>query len=110
MPVAYDMNAKNVFVFGGTSGINLGIAEAFANAGARLAVASRNPAKVDAAKAALTRDGKPASGYKLTHSADDGLLRLLILVHAKSGVLLGEAVQCFRKIHFGRAVLRGDRQ
>lgn len=65
MPVAYDMNAKNVFVFGGTSGINLGIAEAFANAGARLAVASRNPAKVDAAKAALTRDGRPASGYSL---------------------------------------------
>ena len=37
----------NVFVAGGTSGINLGIAQAFSRAGARVAVFSRNPERVD---------------------------------------------------------------
>ena len=39
----FDFSGKTVFVAGGTSGINLGIAEAFARAGARVAVMSRNP-------------------------------------------------------------------
>ena len=34
-------DGRNVFVAGGTSGINLGIAEAFAAAGANVAVMSR---------------------------------------------------------------------
>jgi NAD(P)-dependent dehydrogenase (short-subunit alcohol dehydrogenase family) len=38
-----------VFVAGGTSGINLGIAEGFAAAGARVAVMCRSKEKVDAA-------------------------------------------------------------
>ncbi len=50
----YDFTGKNVFVFGGTSGINLGIAHGFARSGARLSVASRNPDKVAAAKDALS--------------------------------------------------------
>ena len=33
---AFDFTGKTVFVAGGTSGINLGIAEAFAKAGAKL--------------------------------------------------------------------------
>jgi NAD(P)-dependent dehydrogenase (short-subunit alcohol dehydrogenase family) len=44
-----EYQGKVVFVAGGTSGINLGIAEAFARAGARVAVFSRNQDKVDAA-------------------------------------------------------------
>lgn len=40
---------KAVFVAGGTSGINLGIAEQFARAGAKVAVLSRNPERVDGA-------------------------------------------------------------
>ena len=40
---------KAVFVAGGTSGINLGIAEQFAAAGAKVAVLSRNPERVDGA-------------------------------------------------------------
>ncbi len=40
---------KHVFVAGGTSGINLGIAEAFAQAGARVSVLSRSREKIDAA-------------------------------------------------------------
>ncbi|MBC7987462.1 MAG: SDR family oxidoreductase [Sphingomonadaceae bacterium] len=65
MPTAsFDFTGANVFVFGGTSGINLGIAHAFARAGARLAVASRNPGKVEAARAALSGD-EEALGYAL---------------------------------------------
>ena len=52
MSFSFDFHDKNVLVFGGTSGINLGIAQAFAGAGARLGVASRSQDKVDAAVAA----------------------------------------------------------
>lgn len=44
-----DYAGKNVVVVGGTSGINLAIAIAFAHAGANVAVASRSDAKVAAA-------------------------------------------------------------
>lgn len=60
----YDFSNKNVFVFGGTSGINLGIAHGFARAGANLSVASRNPEKVAAAKEALSHT-HPALGFAL---------------------------------------------
>ncbi|CAM3965787.1 SDR family oxidoreductase [Shewanella aquimarina] len=49
----FDYQGKNVFVVGGTSGINLGIAKAFAKAGANVSVASRRQEKVDAAVEAL---------------------------------------------------------
>lgn len=60
----FDFSGKRVFVFGGTSGINLGIARAFARNGAQLAVASRNPEKVEAARAALSH-AHPALGFAL---------------------------------------------
>ena len=41
--MAFDFTGKTVMIFGGTSGINLGIAKAFAKAGAKLGVASRSP-------------------------------------------------------------------
>src|SRR5687768_17857862 len=50
-------------VFGGTSGISLGIAQAFASAGAKVGVASRNKAKVDAAVAQLSQHGTSARGF-----------------------------------------------
>ena len=59
MADGFDFTGKTVMVFGGTSGINLGIAKAFARAGATLAVASRSQDKVDAAVAALS-GGTPA--------------------------------------------------
>lgn len=49
----FDYQGKYVVVVGGTSGINLCIAKAFAVAGAHVAVASRNPEKVAAAVALL---------------------------------------------------------
>ena len=59
----FDYSGKHVFVAGGTSGINLGIAHAFAKAGAKLSVLSRSPDKVDAAVAALKAHGGAVGGF-----------------------------------------------
>lgn len=65
MTATFDFSDKTVFVAGGTSGINLGIARCFASAGARVAVASRSQDKVDAAVAGLRDLGATATGYAL---------------------------------------------
>ncbi len=52
-----DFAGQTVIVIGGTSGINRGIAEAFAASGAKLAVASRSQDKVDDTVAALKATG-----------------------------------------------------
>lgn len=65
MPPSFDFHDKSVFIAGGTSGINFGIAEAFAGAGARLAVASRSQEKIDAALARLASAGRTVLGYAL---------------------------------------------
>ena len=60
---AFDFKNRTVFVAGGTSGINLGIAEAFAEAGAHLAVMSRSQGKVDTAVQRLRSFGGEVAGY-----------------------------------------------
>jgi NAD(P)-dependent dehydrogenase (short-subunit alcohol dehydrogenase family) len=65
MQASFDFTGKRVFVFGGTSGINLGIARCFAKAGADVAVASRSQDKVDAAVEELESLGSKAAGYSL---------------------------------------------
>ena len=58
-----DFTGKTVFVAGGTSGINLGVAEGFARHGAKVAVLSRSQEKVDAAVAKLKEYGQDAAGF-----------------------------------------------
>lgn len=57
-----DFAGRTVFVAGGTSGINFGIALGFARAGARVAVMSRATRKVEAAVARLREAGTEAMG------------------------------------------------
>ncbi len=65
MSAEFSFKDRNALVFGGTSGINLGIAKAFARAGARVAVASRSQDKVNAAVEQLQALGSDALGYSL---------------------------------------------
>lgn len=65
MSASFDFSNQHVFVFGGTSGINLGIARSFASAGAHVSVASRSEDKVNAAVEALRELGPGAEGYPL---------------------------------------------
>lgn len=57
MAVTLDFRKRGVVVIGGTSGINRGIAMAFARAGAKVAVASRSQEKVDDTVADLAKAG-----------------------------------------------------
>lgn len=58
-----DFTEKKVLVVGGTSGINRGIAESFAKAGAKVAVASRSEEKVQNTVDALKKETVDALGF-----------------------------------------------
>ncbi len=62
MQVNLDFSGRHVFVFGGTTGINFGIAQAFARQGASVTVASRKQENVDAAERHLAEFGGPVLG------------------------------------------------
>jgi NAD(P)-dependent dehydrogenase (short-subunit alcohol dehydrogenase family) len=63
MSISLDFTGKTVVVVGGTSGINRGIAECFAQQGARVAVASRSHDKVNDTVLALQALGAEAMGF-----------------------------------------------
>jgi NAD(P)-dependent dehydrogenase (short-subunit alcohol dehydrogenase family) len=63
---SFNFTGTNVLVFGGTSGINIGIAQAFARAGAGVGIVGRNAAKAQAAAeemAALAPDAPTPRHY-----------------------------------------------
>ncbi len=62
MALTLDFTGKHVFVFGGTTGINFGIAETFAKHGAKVSVASRKQNNVDTAIGALAASGGKVVG------------------------------------------------
>lgn len=65
---------RNVFVAGGTSGINLGIAKRFAALGAKVGVVGRNPDKAAAAAAAIGADAIGLSADVRDYAAIRGAL------------------------------------
>lgn len=58
----FDFTGRHVFVAGGSSGINFGIAQGFARAGANVSIISRSADKVASAVAQLQADGAQAIG------------------------------------------------
>ncbi len=94
---------KTAFIAGGSSGINLGIAERFADLGAGLVILSRSPDKVTAAVAALEARGAKALGvpadvrdYAALESAFDAAHRrfgaLDCVIAGQAGNFLAPAV------------------
>lgn len=63
MTVKFDFGGQTLLVFGGTSGINLGIAQGFAAVGATVGVVGRNPEKAEKARDKLLKYGGQAFAY-----------------------------------------------
>jgi len=82
-----DFTGKTVLVAGGTSGINLGVAQGFAAAGAGVAVLSRSQEKVDAAVAALSAHGGAATGVAADVRDYDAVAGAFETVQAELGPL-----------------------
>ena len=60
--MTFDYSGRNVLVSGGTNGINLGVAQSFARAGANVFVYSRDQEKVDTALELLAKEGGKVAG------------------------------------------------
>lgn len=81
----FDFSGRTVFVAGGTSGINLGIAESFATRGARLVVASRSQDKVDGAVEKLKSYGAEAIGFSADVRDYEKVAGVLAATHETCG-------------------------
>lgn len=57
------LDGKVAFFAGASSGINLGIAQHFARAGAKVGIISRNPDKIEAAVKSIADGGHEAAGF-----------------------------------------------
>lgn len=82
-----DFSNKTVFVMGGTSGINLGIARAFATRGGRMAVASRSQEKVDGAVNQLSALGAEAHGFTVDVRDAEGVKGVFAKAHERLGTI-----------------------
>lgn len=91
----FDFKGKNVFIMGGTSGINLGVAECFSAKGATLIVASRSEEKVAAAVAHLETIAPGAHGFSAdvrdAGAVESGLASIVEKVGAIDVMVIGQA-------------------
>lgn len=93
-----DFTGRHLFVAGGSSGINFGVARAFARAGARVSLISRSADKVEAAAAALRELGAEALGMPADVRQPEAVQAALAQAHARFGdidVLLSGAAGNF---------------
>ncbi len=101
---------KTAFVAGGTSGINLGIARRFAELGAKVAVAGRDPDKAQRAAAGIGHDAIGLSGDVRDYAAIRGVMETVadrfgpmdIVVSGAAGnflaPVLGMSANAFRTV------------
>ena len=80
-----EFQGQTVFVAGGSSGINLGIAHAFAQAGARVAIASRSQERVDGAVAELKTHGRDVLGFSADVRDPEAIAQALHQTHVAWG-------------------------
>ncbi len=85
MSLTIDFSNKTVVVIGGTSGINRGVAELFAQHGARVAVASRSDDKVQNTVTSLKTFGAEAMGFAADVRDLDAIKQGLAKVHQAFG-------------------------
>lgn len=85
MQDVFDFSGRTVFVAGGSSGINLGIALTFATQGARVGILSRSQARVDAAVAALREHHPEAAGWSADVRDPGAVAAALEAAHARFG-------------------------
>ena len=81
----FDFTGKVVFVAGGSSGINLGIASAFAARGAKVAIASRSQERIDGAVDELRKHGGEVAGYSADVRDPTQIAGALGQAHARFG-------------------------
>jgi NAD(P)-dependent dehydrogenase (short-subunit alcohol dehydrogenase family) len=81
----FDFSGRHVFVAGGSSGINFGIAQAFAQAGARISLISRSADKVSSACDQLKATGAQARGAAADVRDPAALERAFADAHAAFG-------------------------
>lgn len=81
----FDFNGRHVFVAGGSSGINLGIADAFAARGAQVAIASRSQERIDGAVEQLRRHRGGVEGYSADVRDPAAIASALSQAHTRFG-------------------------
>jgi len=81
----FQFDGKSVFVAGGSSGINLGIADAFARHGANVAILSRSQERIATALEQLRRHGGAAEGYSADVRDAAAVADALKQAHARFG-------------------------
>lgn len=81
----FDFKGHHVFVAGGSSGINLAIADAFAQAGAKLSIASRSAERIAGAVAQLRAHGGEAEGYSADVREASAIEAALQAAHGRFG-------------------------
>ncbi len=79
------LKGKTMFIAGGSSGINQGIAQQYADLRANLIILSRSQDKVDAAVAELKTRGAKAIGISQDVRDYDGILEAFKTAHAEFG-------------------------
>jgi NAD(P)-dependent dehydrogenase (short-subunit alcohol dehydrogenase family) len=95
---AFDFTGRHLFVAGGSSGINFGVAQAFARAGARVSLISRSADKVASAAAQLEALGTQALGMAADVRQPEAVGEALAAAHERFGpidVLLSGAAGNF---------------